>query len=79
MLTKKEAEERLNELKAEILSRMEAMSARSWSTETMKITRKLPSTRSSFDLTRFKGEHPEFDYDAYMRTSTVGSSLLITI
>lgn len=77
--TKKDAEERLNELKADILSRMEAMSARSWGTETMKLTRKLPTTRSSFDLNRFKGEHPEFDYDAYMRTSTVGSSLLITI
>ena len=77
--TKKEVEERLNELKANILSRMEAMQARTWSTENMKLTRKLPSTRSSFDLNRFKGDHPEFDYDAYMKTSTVGSSLLITI
>lgn len=79
MLQKKEAEERLNELKANILSRMEATQARTWSTENMKLTRKLPSTRSSFDLNRFKGDHPEFDYDAYMKTSTVGSSLLITI
>ncbi len=79
ILTKKEAEERLNELKANILSRMEATQARTWSTENMKLTRKLPSTRSSFDLNRFKGDHPEFDYDAYMKTSTVGSSLLITI
>ena len=77
--TKKEAEERLNELKANILSRMEAMQARTWSTENMKLTRKLPSTRSSFDLNRFKGDHPEFDYDAYMKTSAVGSSLLISI
>lgn len=77
--TKKEAEERLNELKANILSRMEAMQARTWRTENMKLTRKLPSTRSSFDLNRFKGDHPEFDYDAYMKTSAVGSSLLISI
>ena len=77
--TKKEAEERLNELKANILSRMEAMQARTWSTENMKLTRKLPSTRSSFDLNRFKSDHPEFDYDAYMKTSAVGSSLLISI
>lgn len=77
--TKKEVEERLNELKANILSRMEETQVRSWNTETMKLTRKLPSTRSSFDLNRFKGDHPEFDYDAYMKTSTVGSSLLITI
>lgn len=79
MQTKKDAEERLNELKTSILSRMEAMSARSWSTETMKLTRKLPSTRTSFDLNRFKGDYPELNYDDYMRTSTVGSSLLITI
>lgn len=79
MQTKRDAEERLNELKASILERMEATQARTWSTETMKLTRKLPSTRSSFDLNRFKGDYPELDYNSYMRTSTVGSSLLITI
>lgn len=79
MLQKKEAEERLNELKSEILSRMEETQARSWNTETMKLTRKLPSTRYSFDLNRFKSDHPEFNYDDYMKKSTVGSSLLITV
>ena len=79
MLQKKEAEERLNELKTNILSRMEAMQARTWSTEKMKLTRKLPSTRYSFDLNRFKSDHPEFNYDDYMKKSTVGSSLLITV
>ena len=79
MLQKKEAEERLNELKSEILSRMEETQARSWNTETMKLTRKLPSTRYSFDLNRFKSDHPEFNYDDYMKKSAVGSSLLITV
>lgn len=77
--TKKEVEERLNELKSEILSRMEETQVRSWNTETMKLTRKLPSTRFSFDLNRFKSDHPEFNYDDYMKKSTVGSSLLITV
>ena len=77
--TKKEVEERLNELKSEILSRMEETQVRSWNTETMKLTRKLPSTRYSFDLNRFKSDHPEFNYDDYMKKSTVGSSLLISI
>ena len=77
--TKKEVEERLNELKSEILSRMEETQARSWNTETMKLTRKLPSTRYSFDLNRFKTDHPEFNYDNYMKKSAVGSSLLITV
>lgn len=79
MVQKKEAEERLNELKSEILSRMEETQVRSWNTETMKLTRKLPSTRYSFDLNRFKSDHPEFNYDDYMKKSTVGSSLLITV
>ena len=79
MLQKKEAEERLNELKSEILSRMEETQARSWNTETMKLTRKLPSTRYSFDLNRFKSNHPEFNYDDYMKKTTVGSSLLISV
>ena len=77
--TKKEVEERLNELKSEILSRMEETQVRSWNTETMKLTRKLPSTRYSFDLNRFKTDHPEFNYDNYMKKSAVGSSLLITV
>lgn len=77
--TKKEVEERLNELKSEILSRMEETQVRSWNTETMKLTRKLPSARYSFDLNRFKSDHPEFNYDDYMKKSTVGSSLLITV
>ena len=77
--TKKEVEERLNELKSEILSRMEETQVRSWNTETMKLTRKRPSTRYSFDLNRFKSDHPEFNYDDYMKKSTVGSSLLITV
>lgn len=79
MVQKKEAEERLNELKSEILSRMEETQVRSWNTETMKLTRKLPSARYSFDLNRFKSDHPEFNYDDYMKKSTVGSSLLITV
>ena len=77
--TKKETEERLNELRAEILSRMEAAQARTWSTETMKLTRKLPSTRSNFDLNRFKNDHPELDLNPYERTTAVGSSLSISI
>lgn len=77
--TKKDAEERLNELKASILERMEAMSARSWGTETMKLTRKLPSSRCCFDLARFKNDHPELDFTPYERTTAVGSSLIISI
>jgi len=77
--TKKAAEERLNELKAEILTRMEAAQARTWSTATMRLTRKLPSSRCCFDLARFKNDHPELDFTPYERTTAVGSSLIISI
>ena len=33
----------------------------------------------NFDLNRFKTDHPEFNYDNYMKKSAVGSSLLITV
>ncbi len=41
---KTDAETRLNSIKARILSLMEANDVKSWATETMRITRKLPTT-----------------------------------
>ena len=52
---------------------------KTWATDTMKITRKLPSTRSSFNLALFKQDHPGMNYDDYMRTSEVAGSLLIAV
>lgn len=72
-------DEELSALKARILAEMEIIGAKSWATETMKLTRKLPSQRQSLDLPHLKEDHPEIDYQAYMKTSNVASSLTISI
>ena len=76
---KTDAETRLNSIKARILSMMEAQDIKSWATDTMRITRKLPTTRSSFSLADFKEAHSDIDIEPYMRTSQVAGSLTITI
>jgi len=79
METKANAEEQLNQIKAGIMKRMELLDIRSWQTDTMKITRKLASTRSSFDLNTFKMAYPDLNYEDYTRTNRVSPSLVITI
>jgi len=79
METKARAEEQLNQIKAGIMKRMELLDIRSWSTDTMKITRKLASTRSNFDLSTFRLAYPDLNYDDYMRISRVSPSLVITV
>lgn len=76
---KQDAETRLNSIKARILSLMEAQDIKSWCTETMRITRKLPTTRNSFSLADFKEAHSEIDIEPFMRTSQVAGSLTISI
>lgn len=77
--TKAAIEEKLANIKAKILTEMTAKNVRTWATETMRLTRKLPSVRSSFNLPLFKQEHPEYNYDDYMRTSEVAGSLSIAV
>lgn len=76
---KTDAETKLNSIKARILSLMEANDVKSWATDTMRITRKLPSTRSSFSLADFKEAHSDIDIEPFMRTSQVAGSLTIAI
>ena len=77
--TKNEVEERLSTLKSKILLEMEMMDVKSWFTNTMRLTRKLPGIRTSFDLQAFKNDHPEIDFESYMKTSKVAGSLVIAI
>lgn len=79
ILLKKDCEEKLNAYKARILNAMEAIDARSWVTDGMRLTRKLPTTRSSFSLADFKGANPDIDLEPYMRQSTVAGSLTIAV
>lgn len=77
--TKDDIEEKLKILKSEILEDMESKGVRTWDTGTMRLTRKLPTTRLSFNATQFKADHPELDYSPYERTSNVSGSLLIAV
>ena len=77
--TKNETEARLSEIKSEILEDMESKGVKTWDTGTMRLTRKLPTTRLSFNANKFKADHPELDYSPYERTSNVSGSLLIAV
>ena len=77
--TKDDVEEKLKILKSEILEDMESKGVKTWDTGTMRLTRKLPTTRLSFNATQFKADHPELDYSPYERTSNVPGSLLIAV
>ena len=77
--TKAEVEERLSQIKAKILEDMTAKNVKLWATDTMRLTRKLPSTRTAFNLALFRQDHPDMNYDDYMKESQVSGSLLIAV
>ena len=79
METKSSVEERLATIKANILSKMESLDIRTWATNTMRLTRKLPSTRASFNSSLFKADHPDMDFSPYEKISQVAGSLMITV
>lgn len=72
-------EEQLANIKAKILADMEAQGVKTWATETMRLIRKSPTTRSSFNLPAFKSDHPELEYESYMKVSPVAGSLQIVV
>lgn len=80
ILTKEAVEEELYGIKSQILTEMETRNVKTWITDGgIRLTRKLPTTRSSLNLSQLKEEHPEIDYDKYMRESQVSGSLTIAI
>lgn len=80
ILTKEAVEEELNGIKSQILTEMESRNVKTWITDGgIRLTRKLPTTRTSLNLSMLKEEHSEIDYDHYMRESQVSSSLTITV
>ena len=76
---KTEAEEKLADIKAKILTDMELLGVKTWATDSMRLTRKMPSTRVSLNVSLLKEEHPEIDYSLYEKTSNVAGSLLIAV
>ena len=76
---KNEAEEELAAIKANILTSMEFLDVKTWVLNNVRLTRKLPSTRTSLTLAMLKTDHPEIDYGLYERVSNVSGSLAIAI
>ena len=80
ILTKDAIDEELNGIKSQILTEMETRNVKTWITDGgIRLTRKLPTTRTSLNLTLLKEAHPEIDYDQYMRESQVSGSLSIAV
>lgn len=79
ILTKEAVDAELSQIKSSILTQMEEKQIRTWITQKMRITRKLPTTRTSLNLPLLKDEHPEIDYDYYMKSTTVSGSLSIAV
>ena len=80
IMTKDAIDEELNGIKSQILTEMETRTVKTWITDGgIRLTRKLPTTRTSLNLTLLKEAHPEIDYDSYMRESQVSSSLTIAV
>lgn len=80
IMTKDAIDEELNGIKSQILTEMETRNVKTWITDGgIRLTRKLPATRTSLNLTLLKEAHPEIDYNQYMRESQVSSSLTIAV
>lgn len=76
---KNDAEQELAAIKSDILADMESADQKKWATDTMRITRKLPSFKTTFDMKKFRADHPEIDFTKYESRSSVAGSITITI
>lgn len=79
ILSKQAAEQELGELKSQLLTLMESQGVKTYQGDHIRITRKLPTTRSSFSMAAFKEANPTVDLEPYMRTSNIAGSVMITI
>lgn len=76
--TIKQLQEQQAAIKAGLLRAMEQGNVKSFATDRLRLTRVLPSVKETFDTTRFRAEQPEL-YQQYLKQSTTGSSLRISI
>lgn len=64
MEMKARVDDELGQLKSQILTEMETRNVKTWITDGgIRLTRKLPTTRASLNLTMLKEAHPEIDYE----------------
>lgn len=80
LATKNAIEEELSSLKSDILTSMEFLEVKTWQSGDVRLIRKLPTTRATFDLKSFKVAHSEInDYDQFMKTSNIAGSLMVNV
>ena len=75
---KKEAEARVDEIKAALIAEMAKRGIKSFENDRVRLTYVLPYEKQSLDGERLKAEHPDLVKD-YIKTSKVKASLKITI
>jgi putative phage-type endonuclease len=74
----KQLESQYKEMKAKLYDLMEQYDVKKWETDTVIITRILPSTRESLDSTKLKKDHPELA-EQYKKISKVAGSVRIKL
>lgn len=73
-------DEEIGSIKADFLNVMTQLNVQRWDLEGgTRITRKLPSCRTSFNLASFQSAYPGLDYDGHMRRSQVAGSISIAL
>jgi len=74
----KELQDRQKTLKEGLYSLMEEAGVKSWTGSKVKLTRVLPTTKTSFDSKAFKEAHPDL-FKEFSKESTSAGSLRITV
>ncbi|MGL5958889.1 MAG: hypothetical protein ACRCZZ_09955 [Phocaeicola sp.] len=74
----KELKAKQDELRAGILKEMDKADVKKWETDSLILTRVLPTTKEGFDTKKFKEDYQEL-YESYTKVTNVKSSLKITI
>ena len=74
----KALEEQEEQIKAEVIAEMKANAVKTYESETIRVTYKSPSTRSTFDSKKFAEAEPEI-YKNYLKTTETKESLTIKL
>lgn len=69
----------LDGIKSDILSQMQQQGSKTWATDTMRLTVKDSSTRTTIDTKLLKQEHPEIDFTPYQKTTKTAPSLVVKV
>ena len=78
LTVKKQCEDKLAVIKADVLERMTSAGVKAWEGDLIRFTRKAGSVRQTFDLKAYKEDNPDLDLSKYMKESIVSESLQLS-